>query len=287
MPLESVYSKKGSIFDYLLLSRIYTTPGIIVITLLAGVLARGSLIFDGMLLLDVVFGVLIWGSMVYLNEAFKTQDGRVKIPFAIPIGLFIVAVLIALIRNPVSIILLILAAFFTFCYFMKSKHWIGSPFMFLFRALAAEVPIFFAIILFYETAITPAVLVAGLSVLLVTNSRNLIGDVRDMQFDKHTFPVKFGNFFSRIVSTIFLVIILIITPDILIWFPLAIMSILLVAKRDGYILHQTFVIASEFFFLNYLVYLINPSNLIISNIAFGIALCNVTYRMVPRRSNPK
>jgi hypothetical protein len=287
MLAERSGSKKGSVFDYLLLSRIYTTPGIILIALLAGLLSRGNLIFDYLFFFDIAFALAIWASMVYLNEAFKTQDGRVKIPFSVPIAFFVFALLIALFRNPMTMIFLFLAAVSTFVYFMKSKQWFGSQYMFLFRALAAEIPIFLSIMLFYDGEITATAITVALSILFVTNSRNLIGDLRDVQFDKYTFPVKFGNFISRIVASVFLIAVLIITPDLSIWIPLGAMTILLLVKKDGYILHQTFVIASEFYFLNYITYLIYPNLMIIANIAYFTTLCNVTYRMVPRRSNPK
>jgi len=269
--------------DYILLSRPYTLPSIALVTILAGLIARGGIFLDYQLVSDLSFALATWGCMVYLNEAFHTDFGRIKIIFPIPIAFFIIALIIAITRNPFAVVFLFFALIATFIYRLKSKNWFGSSIVFLFRGLV-ELSVFFAILSFYSVDLIYQNVFIGIILLSITNARNLIGDVRDVAYDKFTFPKKFGTTLGLLVAILLIIIGIILTPEITIAFPLIIIAILIAIFRDGYFLHNAFVLTTIFYLSNFIYFLLSV-DLLIPNLIFISVLLGFTYKLVTRRSN--
>lgn len=281
-----VLNRGVTFFDYAILARPYTIPAIILISLLANSVANQALLIDLTTFSDVIFGLFLWFAMVYLNESFKTQYGRAKINFIYPLGFFAIAVLIAFIKNPITLILLVLAALSTLFYFFKSKKWAGSCFMFIFRA-GVEGAIFFSILLFHGTVLTYQLLILGLLIIMLTDIRNLIGDMRDVRFDKYTFPVKYGVGLTKALLLVLLVFCYVLFPNLFIFIPLLVSGVLLFYLNDFFFLHKLFVVSTSFYLLNHIATIIGSDALIISNMGFFIVLATTTYELVPRPSNPR
>jgi hypothetical protein len=275
--------KKWEFLSYVLLSRPYTIPSIILIALLANVFIRKELPPDTTLFLDLSFALLTWFSMVYLNEAFHQDIGRKKIPYTIPAVFFIIAGIISAVVNPHAIMFLILALIGTALYRTKSMKWFGSPYMFFFRGLT-EASIFLGIILLHKLSFTNDVLAISGILFLVTASRNMIGDIRDMAYDQNTFPVKHGEKISRTVSFILLLIAVIISPSIHVSFPLIIMGALILLTSNGYFLHKAYVATTVFYLTNYCYYFLEY-DLTLINFVFISVLAGHTYKLITRKSN--
>lgn len=269
--------------NYILLSRPYTLPSIVLVATLASILARGGLVVDFLIVSDIIFALCVWTSMVYLNEAFHRDRGRIKVPFSIPAIFYIIALIIAVFRNYFTVAFLILALLSTIIYKFKSINWPASSFVFLFRGFV-EFSIFLSVLLFYSATLTTDILLIALILFLITDSRNLVGDLRDMAVDKYTLPKKYGVAAAYAVSLAFIVAVILLTPSLGISVPLIIIFVLMVLNRNDYIMHHLFVITTSFYLLNYISYLLSYDLLII-NFAYIAVLLSWTYKFVPRMAN--
>ncbi len=276
---------KHDLLSYLLLIRPYTLPSIALVAVLARIASVQSIALDLNFALDIIFAFSVWGTMVYLNETLKTENGRPKIPFWVPIVFFAVAIIISLFRNFYAIPLILTALISTILYWLKSIKWIGSPFVFIFRGVT-EIMIFASILLFYNVPLTDTIFTFAAIILLVTNSRNLVGDIRDLRFDKYTFPATFGETASRLVVMLFILIAIWLTSSLAVAFPLIVLILLILIIENGYDLHKIYVTTSIFYFLNLASSTLHSETLFL-NLAYIGILLNQTYRMVPRKSNPK
>ncbi|MFA5931372.1 MAG: class I SAM-dependent methyltransferase [archaeon] len=115
---------------------------------------------------------------------------------------------------------------------------------------------------------------------MVTDSRNLIGDIRDITKDKYTFPNFVGEPLSRLLSiALLLPIFFMVNPALA--FPLILVIVLIIILKDSYLLHKIYVQATGLFFINF----ISESlfgNTIISNLAFMVILFSNSYEYTPR-----
>ncbi len=273
---------KPTLFDYFLLSRPYTLPSIALVAILGGVLARKALNLDWLTILDVVFGLSAWATVMYFNEALKKKPERPPVPYAVPAFFFLISLGIVLYRNFISVFFLATAILTSIIYWLKSKNWFGSPFVFIVRG-GTEVSIFFAILFFYGTPLNVTTLTIAMILLLATDARNLIGDIRDSPFDKYTFPTKFGTGASRALSIALLFGAILLSSDISVSFPLIVMIFLITAMSDGYLLHQIFIPTSTFFLIGFVANLL-AINLFIVNLAYVAVLLGFTYTLVPRQA---
>lgn len=272
------------LIDYLLLLRFYTVPNIVLVAILASVFARGGFFADYSLLFDVVFALLVWTTMVYLNEIFyKNEEDRLRIASVIPVASFIAALAMAAVANYLAIPLLFVALIATLVYRLKPLDWFGSGFVFVGRGFT-EFAIFLSVALFNSPALTNEIIVVGIILWLITNSRNLIGDLRDMEFDKHTFPNKYGMVLSRIVSIVFMLAAIALTPALLISLPLMVMIVLVLLHKRVYFIHYAFVLSTGFYLANYLSYQMF-SDLFVVNFVYIAVLLSLTYKSVPRKAN--
>src|SRR3989344_9071230 len=247
---------RNRIVDYILLSRPYTIPGIALVAILANVFVRGNLVLDYSTVIDIIFALVIWLLVVYLSESFHKHAERPKAPIAVPAAFFVIALIISIIVNYFTVLFLVLALIAAIVYSSKSIGWFGSSFVFIFRG-GIELAIFLSIILFHSANITNEALVVGIMLLLITDSRNLIGDIRDVLSDKYTFPKKYGNTISYVVSFIFTLIVIVLTPSLYISIPLIAILLLLILSRSAYLLHHLFVVTTVFYLLNYISYLLS------------------------------
>ncbi len=273
--------KLNELIDFLLLSRPYTLPSIVLVTLLGSVLARKALIFDSVLVLSVIFGIFTWFAVIYFHEALLSTHNRMKISVFFPILFIGVSLIISLIYNYYVLLLLFFVLITSNIYRLKSYNWIGSGFVFVFRGFT-EMAIFLSVVFFHFTAFTWYVIITSLIIFMLTVSRNLIGDIRDFSSDKFTFPRLFGKRLAYFVSVALLLFSIILTPDIYISIPLIFVLIMILFYRRPYFLHHLYVLASIFYLINYIFFFLTYS-LFLSNLAFFAVILTFTYKFVPRK----
>ena len=272
----------------LLITRPYSWITIVSIALLGGILARGTLIPDIYSAIDVLFAMSVWVTFASFTEYWHAKtDSRVRITKQMLLGLIALVFIICLLRNPVTIVLVLLLVLFNVLYSFKIKPWKLSHFSFVFRGFL-ETLILIGIIFFYgRYDVIPYSIPVVVAIFLFTDARNLIGDVRDIDIDKFTFPKKYGAKSTCALSAILILAGIFVTGNIMISLPMLVPFFALILKSDkkhSYKTHKISVLATTFFILNYAAYLLDYS-LIITNLFFLASILNFTYDLVPRKSN--
>ncbi len=269
---------------YLNAIRLYTLINIILISLIPSILTNNITPFN--LIRDSLFGILFWCAIILSKEILHAKtDGREKISFVIPIIIWIITISTIFIFGNIFSILLIPISLITFAiYSLKNKDWILSEASFIFRGFL-EMCLFLIILNFYQTNTPNFLSYVSIAVafLLITNSRNLVGDLRDIKFDKYTFPCTFGEKKSKIISILLLIPILFLV-NIQISLPIIFLIILIALYNNYFEVHKFFVITTGIFIINIISFLIYQ-NCFLTNTAFFIILFNLTYNFTPRNSN--
>lgn len=270
----------------LLITRPYSWIGIILIGLLSNIAITKRFILGGDLFWDIFTALIIWYVAIFLGEYLHRKiDKRGLTRPTIPLIFSVMLALILFYKNMAALIFLPIIILADTVYSMKIKNWILSRFSFMFRGIL-EVSIFLIIAFFHNNYAIYKFIPLLLIIYLLTNSRNLIGDIRDLKFDRYTFPNRYGVDVSYLVSLGFIIMSILLSPNLLVAFPIISIMLLIFLYRNAYILHKIFVISAAFFYMNYIFFILDE-NLILVNILFLATLLNFTYDLVPRKSNPK
>lgn len=270
----------------LILSRPYSWIGIILVAILANVVATKNFIINTDMFVDIVAALLMWFSTLFIAEfVHKKVDMRGYTNPLLPVSMLILLSIILLYKNFWTLSILIGVIVANIIYSLKIRRWLLARFSFMFRGIL-EVSIFIVILFFHSFYSFNDFIPFIFAIYFLVNSRNLIGDIRDVGFDKYTFPKEYGIKKSYFISILLIILSIILVHDIAIMFPVIIFLLLLIITRNAYILHRIFVIVSTFFLMNYILFILNPNTIIFSNILFLAVLLNFTYPLVPRRSNP-
>ena len=276
----------SSLLYKLIITRPYSWISIILVGLLANVVVTKNFIININLITDIFVAILSWFIAIFIVEFFhKKIDKREPISPLLPILLIIILSFILLYRNAFTMLFLLIIIVTDLAYASKVKKWFLSSFSFMLRGVL-EVCIFLIILFSHSFYSINEVLPLILAIYFLTNSRNLIGDIRDVKFDKFTFPKKYGIKTSYVVSFILILFSIIMINNLAVTTPLIIYLFILIFLRDAYLLHRIFVLTTTFFLMNHIMFLLRI-NLIFTNILFIAVLLNFTYPLVPRKSNPK
>jgi hypothetical protein len=273
------------------LVRPYSLANIIFIVLVTIALAKGqvNLVNPVETLIAIVAGLIFWVACVFLLEFFhKTFDAREDV-FSTSYLLLPVALLVIIfaIKAPIAIVFFIFAVLFAKLYSMKVKGYFFSEYVFLCRPMAEILIIFSVCSMLGVDFLSVNILGFCLAVYFISLSRNIVGDIRDVDFDISTFPKIFGVDLSYALSIIFAIALLIVTGlnDEII--PIVIIILFLVLRVNAYGLHKIYILFSSFYFAILLVR-IDPSMFMISTLVLMLsALLNFTYNITPRKSNVK
>ena len=276
----------NSVIKKIVMSRPYSWAGIILLGILANILVNNGLFLGSGILIDVSTAFIAWIAATSIVEFFHRKiDGRGMTSPIFPIFFVAFFIIISVYNNVLTLILIVIIIVSDVLYSMKIKDCFFSAFSFMIRGVL-EVCIFLIILLFHSYYNINEVIPFIVSIYLFTNSRNLIGDIRDVEFDKYTFPRRFGVTNSYVVAAILALIPVIIIPNLMITLPIILSLLTIPIVRNAYSLHRIFVLTTIFFYINYIISILNQS-LILLNILFIGVLLNFTYDSVPRKSNPK
>ncbi len=271
-----------AIKNTVLLMRPYSMPNIIALAILANVFALGKLILDETLLRDAAIGVLVWILTVFLLEMFHMKIDNRKVSLLTFIFSLLV-VIILLYQNIYALLILCLLLFFDFIYSLKTKNWFLSPFVFIFRGCAEIGILSIILILHNQNPIDAKYFLLLAPVFFITVSRNMIGDIRDIERDRYTFPKKFGITTAYAVSATLLLVAFLLLQDFFLIFPLTPAFLMLLLRWNAYFTHSFFVVSTLFFTINYSAHLIGYNSILIFLLFLGFLLY-FTYGAVPRKS---
>jgi hypothetical protein len=270
----------------LLITRPYSWIGIVLIAILANVMATNTFIIGVDLFFDIFTALIVWYTGIFLGEFLHRKiDKRGLTTPHIPIIFIIILSCILFYKNILTLVFLLIIIIVDFIYSMKVTNWFLSRFSFMFRGIL-EVCVFLIILFFHGNYNILKFLPTLLVIYFLTNSRNLVGDIRDIRFDCHTFPNKYGINMSYAVSIILILTSILLLPNFMVMLPLILLVPIILFSKNAYILHKIFVICTTFFYMNYILSFLEQ-DLIFTNILFVAVLLNFTYDLVPRKSNPK
>lgn len=274
-------------FKELLLIRPYSLVCFGLIGLIANLLVRGAFIVDSLLIMDFFAPVFLWCANMLFSEAVQKDKNRIGLGYFAFFSILFLAIVVY--REFLAFAIVAIGLVLSYLYSIKNKNTILSPFSFVFRGFK-EVLIFAIVLMFYLHSFDALFSFISnnweitLMIYLVTISRNLIGDVRDVKADKYTFPKKFGVSSAMLVSSAIMLFVILLSPDLYVSFPIIAILILAAFKVNAYQLHKIYIISSTAFFMNYLFYILGY-NLILINLFYVSVLLSLTYDFVPRKIN--
>ncbi len=236
--------------------------------------------------------ILLWSFLTLSLEAKHKHSYRSRISWKTPILILLFASTIALYHNYQSFIFLLLVCIFTYFYISKEKYRLLGFTSFINRGLYEAALYFFGVTLYLDIYdISSSHLLIGSIIFFLYASRNLIGDIRDIKFDKKTLAVKIGPRYSYLISLFFYLfsIIILLKIEFNFWmiFPPLIMTFLILFYDNGYSLHRSSILITSCVSLN-IILLQSTFTLFFLNIFFISVLSNIIfYESIPRKSNPK
>lgn len=269
---------------YLFLTRPYSWISVAFAVVLANLVVNKS-VNQEWIIVDVVFAISTWMFCNLLAESFsKDMHERGKVHILAPLVLFIVSFWIMASRNIGALPFYGIIIVSLLIYGLKNKSRFIGPISFFIRGLM-EVNLFIITLIFYNFNFNDGAWLAfAIVVYCITCARNLVGDIRDVEFDKSTLPKSLGSKAASFVVWVVYLLALLVFPAA--FFSLAVAIILVTFLRDAYTLHRILVVVNTFVLLDLCLVIIAPSLLILSNLILIGVLLNYVYNFVPRKSNP-
>ena len=273
--------------------RPYSWADLLFIGLVAKVSVEKSFSFDIKDIAMLIGLLSLWYFYNLLLEWYKAREYRARPNLIIAFSFLALGIILGLIYSPLTLIFSISSVFFVLLYLLKNKvtiFGISSPIV---RGIIQSQYYLYAL-LFYSKNISNADITLSVLIFLMSASRALIGDLRDIVPDsktnKNTFPVIFG-----VQAAIVLIVILFLASIIifisafqnyLAGFPLILMIIAVMAYKNGYVLHQLMIIATTFVSVNLIALLLGDSLILFNLIFLGIFTNLIFYPLLSRKSNP-
>lgn len=243
----------------------------------------------------MIIGIfLLW---VFYNTSLELAHSysyRAKPNMIIPIASFILLVSLALSFSYYAALAGLISCLLVLMYNQKNRGFIFGNLSLVLRGLI-QCSYFFYGLFFYINSLESVNMIhmhIGLVIILLSSSRAIIADIRDIKhnrkMNKQTFPVVFGTKISIIVIEILSIISLLLMLRINIFcLPVFLLGIALLFYDNGYVLHQLMITTTSF--TSYLLITnVIGNNLIMFNIIFISVFLNlIFYPLLERKSNPK
>ena len=263
--------------------RPYSFTGVLSIALLASLFAQPFSSYS--IFVDFAAALLLWITAIFIGEYFHLKSDKRRLPFALLVFSVAAFFALAVFLEPKALILFVLMLALCLIYANKSRIAFVSPFSFLVRGFL-EVIIFLTVLLFHLHSFNAlaAFWQPVTTIYLITVSRNLVGDVRDVKYDKHSFPKQFGVKPSRAVAFALLAATLAIVPSPSILLPAIPVLLLLLCGAPSYLTHASFVASTFAIYLNYCAFLAGY-DLLLTNLFYAGAALLITYFFTPRNAN--
>jgi hypothetical protein len=268
----------NNVTDLFLAVRPYSIIGAILTAIAAHVSVTHTLIPSIELISDVIFGAIWWITILLFVEYRKNP----KVEPTFVLTTFGILLLIILLRNPLSLIFVLLTILCLLAYMNKNRKQNYAVVSQIFRAII-DISLFL-IVLSFNTPLTANVIFKDAAFIFalgfIIAARNLEGDIRDLEVDNFSLPKLLGRTKAR-----FLTIILLAMPIVIIHNPTVFPLLMLIAIIFIYInaqnLHQIHVLTTMFFIAEYIIHTIGQ-NLLLFHLLYLGTILNFTYEHVPR-----
>lgn len=278
-------------WNWFVLLRPYSLVDLFLVFVAARTIALRNISFD---IKDVYLFVpvfFVWCYITWLLEAEHKHKFRENVPYWLSLIAILISAIIGITANVESLLFVLVVVIATNLYIKKGSISILGRYSFFFRGLMEVGTFFFALSLFEKTsAFSLEHILFGLVVLIVYSARSLIGDIRDTQFDKITFPATYGNTKSYLLSIILFLIgalVLVNISSSIVVFPIILFAVTLVFYDNGYELHRATLPLTSIVLLTYTLFIVDKTPIVLLDVLFVAVLSNfVFYNYVPRESNP-
>lgn len=235
----------------------------------------------------------LWFFFNLALEAKHNYSYRGKISVVPAIIFLLIAIVIGIIVKPYSLIFIGASTLFVLIYLQKNRNALLGNCSSIVRGIISMSYFFFALAI-YSSEFTKNAVVLGISIFLLSMSRSLIGDIRDIKHNreakKKTFPVTFGTKVSKTLIIISLLIVIILQSlyfnSIAVSLPIILFGIGLTFSRNGYVLHQLMILTTSFFSANMILFFVSENLLLLNILYVGIFLNFIFYPLLKRKSNP-
>lgn len=269
--------------EYFFLSRPYSVVNVVLLATFVSFLVNGGFVFT-FFIRDVCLSVFMWVGSLFFNELIQNEKGRPKIDRVFLWFSLFFPIAVALVVNYSAVGFVILSYVSSYVYATKNYRKIFSEFVFLFRGLV-EVSIYATIVSLYGLSVGEHLFFL-IPLYLLTVSRNLVGDLRDVKTDQSTLAVKRGVLATKIVSLVFLFAAVALSPSLIVAFPLMVL-IPLMLLDNAYLTHRIFIVGTTFYFGNFILTLLSTPGIVVlfQQGLFLSVLANFTYGYVKRSSD--
>lgn len=272
-----------SVGKLLLTMRPYSWINVVLIGVVANVVATESLSVSSQLLVSGGLSLLLWfaGSCIteFFRKRYEYRESGARYLLVVPA---VVGVQLVVGVAPLTVAALLFLLGSCVLYGAKTNSKVGRV-SFLFRGLS-EVGLFVLIVSIHDVrSLSPLVVEFAAIIYLLTCSRNLVGDLRDVSVDTYTLPVV-SQRLSQVASISLGLGALAVLPELRIMFP-AFVAVCLTGVfgiRNAYHVHRLYVLCTLFFIANYLLSLVGGP-LLVSNTVFVGVLLDHTYNYTPRK----
>lgn len=274
--------------NYFLLLRPYSLVDLFLIFFLSQFVALNTITYGIKDFLVSLSFFAFWVFLTFSSEAKHKHPYREQIKIWFPYLFLIVPIIVSMIYRPSAVVSVVLIMISALSYINKNVPGILALLSFISRGVYQSFLFLFGIFFYTGGINLKSILVAAI-IFLIYTARNLIGDIRDIKFDEHTFAVKRGARASYWVAILSYVlgagIVFYLFRNAILLYPFLLQILAILFFKKAYTLHRysiiftSFLIVELFFTNNHLV-------LLFLNLLFTAVLSNfIFYNLVPRPSN--
>lgn len=280
----------NKIKNYLLLLRPYSLVDLLTVFLLSRFMAAGAISYGVKDFLVFLSFLAFWGFLTWGSDARHRHPYREKIDPRFPYLLLVFPAVISLAYNPLALFLGFVIWIFAIFYMRKNEPGIFGSTSFISRGLYQSFLFLFGTFL-YANNISMTSVFISLLIFCLYAARNLVGDIRDAEFDKHTFPVKHGIPVSYYTTVLFYLmatgILYYSFQNIFLLYPVLLMISFTLFFKNAYALHRCALALTTFLMVE-VIFINDYSTIVFLNILLTSVLFNlIFYDLIPRPSNPK
>lgn len=293
--LENIYQNhyQSKFFSHILNLRPYSWIDIILLGYLAKFSVVKKLIFSFQDFYWIVGVLSLW---LFFNSLLEKKHGyayRGKEIVSTPILYLLLALIIGLIAEPLSLIPVAISVLLVLLYLQKNKNILLGTISPIIRGLIQLTYFYFAFLYYAQTISLESIVLASMACMMLA-MRSLIGDIRDIKHNKiankRTLPVTLGMINSKFIITLLAAIMISVGMgyfgSLLISFPLILFAVGLLINKYGYVLHQLVIITTSFLSINLIALFTNQNVLFFNLIFLGIWINLIFYPLLKRKSNP-
>ncbi len=274
--------------NYFLLLRPYSLVDLFLVFFLSQFVALNTITYGIKDFFVSLSFFTFWAFLTFSSEAKHKHPYREPVNTWFPYLFLIIPIIVSMIYRPLDLVFVFLIMISAISYINKNVPGILALLSFISRGVYQSFLFLFGFFLYTGGINLQSILVAAI-IFSISAARNLIGDIRDIKFDEHTFAVKRGARASYWVAILSYVlgagIGFYLFKNVVLLYPFLLQILVIIFFRKAYTLHRCSLTFASFLIVE-LFFTNNPLVLLFLNLLFTAVLSNfIFYNLVPRPSN--